>query len=88
MVGPCGRILPQWLRAPCNGVSKTDIVVGKVQCVCLCARSTQYADGRTLELSLIDHFAYRYISRKYRDLSICIDLFKTILKMFKMQLLY
>ena len=26
MVGPCGRILPQWLRAPCNGVSKTDIV--------------------------------------------------------------
>ena len=54
MVGPCGRILPQWLRAPCNGVSKTDIVVGKVQCVCVCvcvcvcARSTQYADGRTL----------------------------------------
>ena len=54
MVGPCGGILPQWLRAPCNGVSKTDIVVGKVQCVCVCvcvcvcARSTQYADGRTL----------------------------------------
>ena len=36
MVGPCGRIFPQWLRAPCNGVSKTDIVVGKVQCVCVC----------------------------------------------------
>ena len=36
MVGPCGKILPQWLRAPCNGVSKTDIVVGKVQCVCVC----------------------------------------------------
>ena len=36
MVGPCGRILPQWLRAACNGVSKTDIVVGKVQCVCVC----------------------------------------------------
>ena len=36
MVGPCGRILPQWLRGPCNGVSKTDIVVGKVQCVCVC----------------------------------------------------
>ena len=52
MVGPCGRILPQWLRGPCNGVSKTYIVVGKVQCVCVCvcvcARSTQYADGRTL----------------------------------------
>ena len=48
MVGPCGRILPQWLRAPCNGVSKTDIVVGRVQCVCVCARGTQYADGRTL----------------------------------------
>ena len=27
---------PSGLRAPCNGVSKTDIVVGKVQCVCVC----------------------------------------------------
>ena len=27
---------PSVLRAPCNGVSKTDIVVGKVQCVCVC----------------------------------------------------
>ena len=28
-----------------------------------------------LELSLIGHFTYRYIGRKYRDLSIYIDLF-------------
>ena len=34
MVGPWGRYLPQWLRAPCNGSGP--------------ARSTQYADGRTL----------------------------------------
>ena len=46
--GGGARGATQWLRAPCNGVSKTDIVVGKVQCVCVCARSTQYADGRTL----------------------------------------
>ena len=36
MVGPCGRILPHWLRAPCNGSGP--------------ATSTQYADGRTLGL--------------------------------------
>ena len=34
MVGPWGRYLPQWLRAPCKGSGP--------------ARSTQYADGRTL----------------------------------------
>ena len=34
MVGPWGRYLPQWLRVPCNGSGP--------------ARSTQYADGRTL----------------------------------------
>ena len=34
MVGPLGRYLPQWLRAPCKGSGP--------------ARSTQYADGRTL----------------------------------------
>ena len=36
MVGPWGRYLPQWLRAPCKGSGP--------------ARSTQYADGRTLGL--------------------------------------
>ena len=34
MVGPWGRYLPQWLRAPCKGSGP--------------ARSTQHADGRTL----------------------------------------
>ena len=34
MVGPLGRYLPQWSRAPCKGSGP--------------ARSTQYADGRTL----------------------------------------
>ena len=34
MVGPWGRYLPQWLRVPCKGSGP--------------ARSTQYADGRTL----------------------------------------
>ena len=34
MVGPCDRILPQWLRAPCNGSGP--------------ATSTQYEDSRTL----------------------------------------
>ena len=58
MVGPCGRILLQWLRAPCNGVSKTDIVVGKVRvCVCVCvpeAHSMQMVGplGRYLPQSL------------------------------------
>ena len=33
----------------------------------------------TIELSLIGHFAYRYIGRKYHDLSICIDLFINLL---------
>ena len=41
-----------------------------------------------LELSLIGHFAYLYIGRKYRDLSICIDLFIIFEKMFKKQILY
>ena len=34
MIGPCGRILPQWLRVPCNGSDP--------------ATSTQHADGRIL----------------------------------------
>ena len=34
-----------------------------------------YSRASWVELSLIGHFTYRYIGRKYHDLSIYIDLF-------------
>ena len=67
---------PLFLFTPCSALidlrrcySLFKVIVAKKACPVISTFDIY------LELSLIGHFAYRYIGRKYRDLSICIDLF-------------
>ena len=46
------------------------------------------SDNGQIELSLIGHLVYRYIGRKYRDISIHINMLMIFFKMFKIQLEY